>query len=87
MFSGDAEMQIRILDLGACARALSVPQELAMNLVVTDLLAERLSSGGWRGVGGAYVWRLGRESALEVGKAINRYRPSPSAPGAVTALD
>ena len=62
--------QVRMCDLDACMAAVRLPldEDLRFNLELHDPIAEHLTDATkqqWGGLTGAYVLRLGRESAVE----------------------
>jgi hypothetical protein len=95
-FSAAAETQIRILDLVACTRVVTVASPVAMNLIVTDPAAAWLpgtaagpgarAPSGWRGIGGHYVWRLGPQSTAEPGRTDPALPTLTASAGALSRL-
>lgn len=61
-----AEQQDRILDLGACIAAVTVPEPVDFGLRLRDPLEDL---GGWPGIGGSYTVHLGRTSSVQDGIA------------------
>ena len=67
--NASAYWQLRVLDLAGCIEQVHAPAEpVEFNLVLDDPIAGLLpESASWRGIGGEYTVRLGRESSIRHG--------------------